>query len=187
MKLERGARPGGKEMDDVTQRFLRHLRAVHIAGMLNDLPGPWQGRICIGRAAYKPGMYDLLSFCFSLESGILDAPTIGSRTDTEIASLLCEYWGSLQEVWPEAFKRPEEYKSLTMLGVSALHWLFPEVFSLCQARGGWSRDVIKRLLAETGIDSEFWRTSGDASRLYHAPKCLWGLIEYLEGRLPKAC
>lgn len=173
-------------MDDVTQRFLRHLRAVHIAGMLNDLPGPWQGRICIGRAAYKPGMYDLLHFCFSLESGILDDPNIGNRTDTEIAWLLCEYWGALQEAWPEAFKRPGEYQSLTILGVSALHWLFPEVFSLCQARGGWSRDAIKRLLAETGINSEFWRTSGDASRLSHSPKCLGGLIEYLEDRLPKA-
>ena len=174
-------------MTDSRHSFFIHLRAVHIAGKLNDLPGPWQGRICIGRAAYKPGMHDLLGFCFSLESSILRDPTIASRTDTEIAWLLCEYWGELQEMWPEAFKRPEEYESLNNLGVPAFHWLFPEVFSLCQASGGWSTDVIKQLLAETGIDSEFWRTFGDAWRLSHAPKCLGGLVEYLEGRLPKAC
>ena len=108
-------------------------------------------------------------------------PANASLRPRSCACLLCEYWGALQEMWPE------EYESLNNLGVFALHWLFPEVFGLCQAGGGWSRDVIKRLLTETSLNSEFWRTFGHAWQLSHAPKCLGGLVEYLEGRLPKAC
>jgi len=172
-------------MANIRQRFFVHLRAVRIAGMLNDLPGPWQGRISIGRAGYKPARYDLLEFCFSLEYVLTD-PIIATGTDKEIASLLCEYWGTLQELWPEAFRKPQEYDIQSILGRSSLHWLLPQVYSLCQARGGWSKGVIKRLLAEMGIKSEFWHSLGEAWRLSHSPKCTAGLVEYLRGRLPKA-
>ena len=174
-------------MADVRKRFFMHLRAVGIAGLLNELPGPWQGRISIGQSRWRRGMIDLLAFSFSIESSVLSDPRVGALTDTEVAWLLNEYWGVLEEVWSEAFKRPEEYEIQSVIGVFSLHMLLPEILSWCQRQGGWSRAGVKRLVAGAGIGSEFWRTGGEAWRLRRAPRCTAGLVDHLRDRLHMAC
>jgi len=90
---------------------------------------------------------------------IFEDPWLSFHDDSDVSGFLQDYWQAIKELWPEAFNDSNEYHIRDMLGFSILNRVFPDVVQLCRKSSDFSKGTMKRILAQTGIGSEFWRES----------------------------
>lgn len=88
---------------------------------------------------------------------IFEDKWLSLHDDSDVSGFLNEYWQAIKEVWPEAFDNSNEYWLLGMAGFSILNHVFPDVIHLCRKVGDFSKETMRRILAQTGIGSDFWR------------------------------
>lgn len=66
--------------------------------------------------------------------------------DRNVAELLAEYWGALENIYPECFRHPEDYLLLNTIGLSSLTRLFPTIYGYCARDGDISEQNMETYL-----------------------------------------
>jgi len=94
------------------------------------------------------------SLCYVFED-----PWLSLHDDSDVSGFLQDYWQAVKELWPEAFDDSNEYCVRDMLGLSIINSVFPNVIQLCRKSSDFSKETMKRILAQTGVGSGFWRES----------------------------
>ena len=88
---------------------------------------------------------------------VFEDPWLALHDDGDVTGFLHDYWLAIRELWPEAFDDSDEYCVRDMPGFSILNKVFPDIIQLCRKAGDFSKETMKRMLAQTGIASDFWR------------------------------
>lgn len=167
------------------ERIVRE-RSARIAGMLGTSPGLKYEIVRSRWERFRPDAMRLMSLEVSLWLVLRDS-WLSQQDDNTVSGFLLDYWGAIQELWPEAFENPSEYYIQGPTGVTSLSDVFPDVIRLCRETHDVSKEAMKRVLAHTGIGCDFWHVRhGKAQALYHAPRCMSNVIDYIRDRLPLA-
>jgi DGQHR domain-containing protein len=78
---------------------------------------------------------------------ILRESTFEKMYDKEVADLLIAFWRAISEIWPNAFKTPNEYFLLSTIGISSMTRLFPVIYGYCAKDGDVTSSNMKRYLS----------------------------------------
>ena len=114
---------------------------------------------------------------------VFEDPWLSLHDDGDVSGFLHDYWQAIKELWPEAFDDSDRYCVRDMLGFSILNRVFPDVIQLCRKAGDFSKETMKRMLAQTGIGSDFWR-QGDLMHGEFDPKSsISAATAYIKERL----
>lgn len=159
---------------------------TRIVDRLNVEPGPWCDQIAIpGVAGRDKGLVRQHAFVASLEPFMKDSWVKG-RTDDDKLKVLCNFWQAAAEAWPEAFADPKEHRVQTTVGIYSLHMLLPVLIQRCLDARDLSVSRMTTMLAQSGIDSEFWsRTDGHPLTLGTGMSSIRALAQHLILSLPK--
>lgn len=137
-----------------------------IADILNKGEGVWQRRILPPNQS-KRDMPTMIvretSFVSSLKP-ILQTPYFVVQPEKQAAELIGRYWDAIRQVFPEAFRFPDNYIIQKTPGVYSLHELAPEVFELARIHGDVSEEQILEVVksfSEIDGGSEFWLSDND--------------------------
>jgi DGQHR domain-containing protein len=161
-------------------------KATRIIDLLDQADGPWHNQIAVpGVVGKDQGLVRQHAMVAAIEPALKDA-FLAIRSDEEIAKLLNFFWKACQQIWPEAFGSPDEYRVQATVGVYALNWVFPSVVHLCVAERKLSQEKMAELIAGTGIDSKFWsKTDGDSLTLGTGMASIRALAMHIREALPK--
>lgn len=130
----------------LTKAEMRKARATEIVDMLDsDGTSPFYGKIQYwGENAEGKLVKDFTLARYIAE--ILKEKIFSAMPDNEIAKLLINYWNAIKEIYPDAFRRKDEYLIFgATTGVAVFSKLFPTVYGIC--RKGHSKEEFKRVLS----------------------------------------
>lgn len=128
--------------------YMPRVRSARIAPVLHNLLGlTEQSNISDMRRDHLEH-----SLCHVFED-----PWLSLHDDSDVGDFLQDYWQAVKELWPDAFNDSNEYCIRDMLGFSILNRVFPDVVGLCRKSSDFSKETMKRILAQTNVDSDFWR------------------------------
>ncbi len=153
---------------------------------------PWYGKIGIPGTKLSGVTLKQVSFVTSLKPILTGL--YGSLETEDIAQLLIRYWQALDEMYPEAFKDPDDYVIQKTVGVFPLHMIAPQVFDQVRiANGKITRDGIlevlkaldKNLGQEYGGGSEFWHSKEGEAGKYAGSKGFRLLADILREHMPE--
>ena len=65
---------------------------------------------------------------------------------------LINYWNSLKEIYPEAFRTPKDYQLQKTFGCYVFHMIFPYVYDQCKDNDDYTVSFIKEVLVEMLMD-----------------------------------
>jgi len=87
---------------------------------------------------------------------ILSEKALRGLAPPKLANLYADYWSALQDLYPNCFKKPEEYSLLKTTGIATYTYLFPTVFAYCAADGKINKNEFSKYLEMLfeEIDSE---------------------------------
>lgn len=170
----------------VQDREYRRARAVKIARLLREMPGPWEGAIRLPGEKLAPNHRQRLhAVVASLEPVVREQYT-GAIPDDDLARLVSNYWTALSTVWPEAFGGPDEYQVLHTPGLYSLHMVFADVIARCRDDRDFSQAKMKEIISATGIDTEFWhKERGNRMVIGTGMGSIRKLAEYIREQLPR--
>ena len=161
-----------------------------ITQILNNDPGPWQGRILPPNKTKRdqPTMVTReTSFVTSLKP-ILQAPFFLVQPEEQAAILINRYWEAIKMVWPKCFENPDNYVLQKSAGIFSLHELAPEVFEISRSENGISvNDIYNTVKSLKDIgEEEYWENDNyDGAASYGSMKGFRFLAADLRQFLPK--
>ena len=110
-------------------------------------PSPFKGRI---REVGEPLMEELHvttdGTLTRYVAKILKDRIFQDMYDEELADLIISYWGAIEELYPNCFKKHRHYALLDTLGLSSLSSLFPVIFGYCSKDGNVKKENMKKYL-----------------------------------------
>lgn len=92
---------------------------------------------------------------------------VGLRRDLDqLAKMLIDYWNAVSEIFPVAFSDPTNYTLQGTPGTYSLHYVFPDVYDVCNEAGDISKESMKKVLKRmfekaseklgAEINDDFW-------------------------------
>lgn len=66
--------------------------------------------------------------------------------DRDVAELLAEYWGAIENIYPKCFKDSKDYLLLSTIGISSLTRVFPTIYGYCARDGNVSKENMEKYL-----------------------------------------
>ena len=161
--------------------------ATRIVDQLNETLGPWYHQIAIpGVPGRDKGLVRQHAMVASLDPVLKDNWVKSQNPlDEHVIKLLSNFWGALQDVWPDGFENPNDYRIQATVGLYTLHMLLPSVIQRCLPEGDLQQARIRDLIAGTGITSQFWsKEDGDPYTLGTGMASIRALAQYLISQLP---
>ena len=165
----------------------RQATATKVVDQLYEADSPWQYNIAIpGVAGRDQGLVRQHAMVASLEPVLKDEWIKAQNPLVEtVVALLCNYWNALNDVWPEAFQEPSDYRIQATVGIYSLHMFLPTVIQRCLSHRDISRSRIAELIEGMDITSSFWhKTEGDPYTLGTGMASIRALAQYFINELP---
>ncbi len=179
---------GLKMVSDGARGEKEYLRAsaVSLVDRLNDEAGVWQHQIAIpGVPGRDSGLIRQHAMVVSIEPFLKD-PWVKGRKEDDQLKVLVNFWAAAEEVWPEAFASPKDYRVQATVGVYSLHMVLPVLIQRCLDERDLTKSKMKELLQATGITSQFWhKEDGDPYTLGTGMASIRALAHYITDQLPK--
>jgi hypothetical protein len=139
--------------------YVPRVRSARIAPVLYNLLGLTE----VGNASDMRRDHFEHSLCY-----VFKDPWLSLHDDSDVGGFLHDYWRAVKELWPEAFNDSHEYCIREMLGFSILNSVFPDVIQLCRKSSDFSKETMQRILAQIGVDSDFWREENMTRGEFHS-------------------
>jgi DGQHR domain-containing protein len=125
---------------------------IGVAGIVTQLLGelensPWRGRIAFyGEETGGQFIVDRYTLVQYINKDILKDPTFQHMDAEQIARELADYWKAIEELYPEAFRKPGDYYITQTTGIAAFTKIYPLVRGLCTQREPVSKNGLKKIL-----------------------------------------
>jgi DGQHR domain-containing protein len=125
---------------------------IGVAGVVTQLLGelensPWKGRIAFyGEKTGGQFIVDRYTLVQYINKDILKDPTFHQMDAEQIAKELADYWKAIEELYPEAFRKPEDYYITQTTGIAAFTKIYPLVRGLCTQTEPVSKNALKKIL-----------------------------------------
>ena len=111
-------------------------KAATIVDMLNENPkSPWRGRIRMVTEERLDHHILRDKLMIRVIAAILSKKECRNISPEDMADLLVDYWSVISHLYPDAFVNPRPYTLLGAQGVTALHYLFPDIYRECADSG----------------------------------------------------
>jgi hypothetical protein len=170
----------------VQEREYRRARAVKVARILRDTPGPWHMAIRLPGERLAPTHLQRLHAVVASLEPVMRDPYLGNVPDEDKAKLLVNYWTAIAKVWPEAFQGADEYQVTHTPGLYSLHMVFPDVIARCRDVKDFSQGKMEEILSQTGTPTKFWhKKDGDKMVIGTGMGSIRTLAQYIREKLPK--
>jgi DGQHR domain-containing protein len=125
----------------------RKAIAATIVDLLNlDLENPFKGRIQEVGEPRRPEhitKYETLTRYVTL---VLKESAFSEMYDRDVAEMLAEYWGAIENMYPRCFEKSQDYLLLSTIGLSSLTRLFPTIYAYCARDGNVSKENMEKYL-----------------------------------------
>lgn len=173
----------------------RKAVGASVARYLNDVEGPWQGKIRLPNEAanrkLKP--LQLNSIASSLDTVLKDQYVRGiyegetSKEWPRLRSLILTYWKALASLMPEAVADIEHHSLQRTVGTYVFHLILPDVIYRARDKADFSQESFEEILSGLGewVTSQQWHTEdGDPITRATGMSSIRELAEILREKLP---
>lgn len=135
------------ELAIMTGADRRKAIAATIVDYLNQKPeSPFHGRIKEVGEIKRPEHLTEDQTLTRYVTLVLRESAFSEMYDEDVADLLADYWGAIENMYPDCFKRSEDYLLLSTIGLSSFTRLFPTIHAYCAREGDVSRENMEKYL-----------------------------------------
>lgn len=111
----------------------------------------------------------------------------------KLAELLVDYWNAIKDLYPNCFKKPDEYTLLKTTGIASFTYLFPTIFAYCASDGDTSKSrflyylsMLKERVISDELEPDFQRPLDEEWwSVEHGPSIARGTSEAIFNRIVK--